>query len=70
MDIVTSAPTRTRSGGTGRALALGGGVALLALALTGCGSTDVDGAPVERKSFAMEGKTLTVDAENGLVDLV
>ncbi|MEU2797344.1 DUF4097 family beta strand repeat-containing protein [Streptomyces sp. NPDC007027] len=74
MDIVTSAPTRTRSGarlgGTGRALALGGGVALLGLALTGCGSTDVDGAPVERKSFALEGRTLTVDAENGLVDLV
>ncbi|MEV7461367.1 DUF4097 family beta strand repeat-containing protein [Streptomyces rubiginosohelvolus] len=74
MDIVTSAPTRTRSGarlgGTGRALALGGGVALLALALTGCGSTDVDGAPVERKSFALEGKTLTIDAENGVVDLV
>ncbi|MEU5036533.1 DUF4097 family beta strand repeat-containing protein [Streptomyces rubiginosohelvolus] len=74
MDIVTSAPTRTRSGarlgGTGRALALGGGVALLALALTGCGSTDVDGAPVERKSFGLEGKTLTVDAENGVVDLV
>ncbi|MET9768597.1 DUF4097 family beta strand repeat-containing protein [Streptomyces sp. NPDC006415] len=74
MDIVTSAPTRTRPkarlGAPGRALALGGGVALLALALTGCGSTDVDGAPVERKSFALEGKTLTISAENGLVDLV
>ncbi|MFE2973787.1 DUF4097 family beta strand repeat-containing protein [Streptomyces sp. NPDC059258] len=74
MDIVTSAPTRTRygarRGGTGRALALGGGVALLALALTGCGSTDVDGAPVERKSFALEGKTLTIDAESDVVDLV
>ncbi|MFI0879527.1 hypothetical protein C6W96_09350 [Streptomyces sp. CS149] len=75
MDIVTSAPTRTRSGArlggaAGRALALGGGVALLALALTGCGSTDVGGAPVERKSFALEGKTLTIDAENGVVDLV
>ncbi|CAM5703802.1 hypothetical protein SCALM49S_00745 [Streptomyces californicus] len=74
MQILTSAPARTRSGarhgGAGRALAVGGGVALLALALTGCGSTDVDEAPVERKSFALEGKTLTVDAENGAVDLV
>ncbi|WP_228992857.1 DUF4097 family beta strand repeat-containing protein [Streptomyces sp. DH8] len=74
MDILTSSPTRTRSGArlgaAGRALALGGGVALLALALTGCGGADVDGAPVERKSFALEGKTLTIDAENGVVDLV
>ncbi|MFJ2024944.1 DUF4097 family beta strand repeat-containing protein [Streptomyces sp. NPDC087897] len=74
MDILTSTPTRTpsgaRLGGVGRVLALGGGVALLALALTGCGSTDVEGAPVERKSFALEGKTLTIDAENGVVDLV
>ncbi|MFF5773828.1 DUF4097 family beta strand repeat-containing protein [Streptomyces californicus] len=74
MQILTSAAARTRSGarpgGAGRALAVGGGVALLALALTGCGSTDVDEAPVERKAFALEGKTLTVDAENGAVDLV
>lgn len=70
MDIVTSAATRTLRGTTGRALALGGGVALLALALTGCGGTDVDGAPVERKSFALEGKTLTIDSENATVDLV
>ncbi|MFG3404610.1 DUF4097 family beta strand repeat-containing protein [Streptomyces sp. NPDC048142] len=70
MDIVTSTPTRTRFGVPGRALALGCGVALLVLALTGCGSTDVDGAPVERKSFALEGKTLTIEADNGTVDLV
>lgn len=68
--MVTSAPTRTRLGAPGRALALGGGVALLMLALTGCGSTDVDSAPVERKSFALEGKALTIEAENGTVDLV
>ncbi len=30
----------------------------------------MDEAPVERKSFALEGKTLTVNAENGAVDLV
>ncbi|WP_103535910.1 DUF4097 family beta strand repeat-containing protein [Streptomyces sp. SM11] len=70
MDIVTIAPARTRLGAPGRALALGGGVALLTLALTGCGGTDVDGAPVERKSFALAGKTLTIGAENGTVDLV
>ncbi|WP_086778811.1 DUF4097 family beta strand repeat-containing protein [Streptomyces griseus] len=70
MDIVSSAPTRTRPGAPGRALALGGGVALLALALTGCGGTDVDGAPVERESFTLAGKVLTIEAENGIVDLV
>lgn len=70
MDIVKSAATRTLRGAPGRALALGGGVALLVLALTGCGSTDVEGAPVERKTFALEGKTLTIASENATVDLV
>ncbi|OKJ23945.1 hypothetical protein AMK21_03070 [Streptomyces sp. CB00316] len=70
MDIRTSAPTRKRSEAPGRVLAAGGGVALLALALTGCGSTDVDDAPVERTSFALQGKTLTIDAEDSTVTLV
>ncbi|MFE2289729.1 DUF4097 family beta strand repeat-containing protein [Streptomyces sp. NPDC059452] len=70
MDIRTSAPTRKRRGTPGRALAAGGGAVLLALALTGCGSTDVDDAPVERKAFALEGKTLTIDAEDSTVTLV
>ncbi|CAM5343213.1 hypothetical protein SCYAM73S_02553 [Streptomyces cyaneofuscatus] len=49
---------------------MGGGVALLALALSGCGGADVDDAPVERKSFALQGKTLTIDAEDSTVTLV
>lgn len=70
MDIHTSAPTREHRGGPGRALAVGTGAALFALALTGCGSSDLDDAPVERKAFALEGETLTVDAENSTVTLV
>lgn len=70
MDIRTSAPTRTRRRAPGRLLAVGSGATLLALGLTGCGSTDVDDAPVERKSFALQGKTLTIDAEDSIVTLV
>ncbi|MFF7339057.1 DUF4097 family beta strand repeat-containing protein [Streptomyces sp. NPDC008163] len=47
-----------------------GGTVLLVAALTGCGSTDVDDAPVEHKSFAFEGKALTIDAENSTVEVV
>ncbi|WP_299531302.1 DUF4097 family beta strand repeat-containing protein [uncultured Streptomyces sp.] len=34
------------------------------LGLSGCGSTDADAAPVERKSFALEGRELTIEAGN------
>ncbi|NED10367.1 DUF4097 family beta strand repeat-containing protein [Streptomyces sp. SID9124] len=47
-----------------------GGTVLLVAALTGCGSTDVDDAPVEHKSFAYGGKALTIDAENSTVAVV
>ncbi|MGA6169612.1 DUF4097 family beta strand repeat-containing protein [Streptomyces sp. NPDC012600] len=70
MDIRTDAPARERRGTPGRALAVASGAVLLALALTGCGSTDADDAPVERKSFALKGKTLTIDAEDSTVTLV
>ncbi|MEU0161056.1 DUF4097 family beta strand repeat-containing protein [Streptomyces sp. NPDC006261] len=70
MDIRTSAPTRKHRRASGRVLAVGSGAALLALGLTGCGSTDVDDAPVERKTFTLEGKTLTIDAEDSTVTLV
>ncbi|MEI7033687.1 DUF4097 family beta strand repeat-containing protein [Streptomyces pratensis] len=70
MDIVTSAPTRTWRRASGRALSVAGGAALLALSLTGCGGTDAEGAPVERKTFALEGTTLNIDSENATVDLV
>ncbi|WP_411078835.1 DUF4097 family beta strand repeat-containing protein [Streptomyces sp. cmx-18-6] len=70
MDIRTSAPTRTHRRVSGRVLAVGGGAMVLALALSGCGSADVDDAPVERKSFALGGKTLTIDAEDSTVSLI
>ncbi|WP_435970329.1 DUF4097 family beta strand repeat-containing protein [Streptomyces sp. Qhu_M48] len=41
---------------------LASGVAVLAL--SGCGSTDVEGAPVERKAFAFGGGALTVDSDD------
>ncbi|MEU5398889.1 DUF4097 family beta strand repeat-containing protein [Streptomyces sp. NPDC005963] len=39
-------------------------------ALVGCGSADVDGAPVERKSFPLSGKTLTIDSDNSSIEVV
>ncbi|MET9055899.1 DUF4097 family beta strand repeat-containing protein [Streptomyces bacillaris] len=70
MDIRISAPIRKQRGVPGRAVAVGVGVALVALALAGCGSADADDAPVERKTFALKGKTLTVDAADSTVTLV
>jgi hypothetical protein len=70
VDIRTSAPTRKRHRAPGRVIAVVSGAALLALALTGCGSADVDDAPVERRTFTLEGKALTVDAEDSTVTLV
>ncbi|MEU5820009.1 MULTISPECIES: DUF4097 family beta strand repeat-containing protein [Streptomyces] len=52
------------------ALVAVGGTVLLVAALTGCGSTDVDDAPVEHKSFAYGGKALTIEAENSTVQVV
>lgn len=61
--------TRTHSR-TGTLIAAAGGTALLVVALSGCGSTDVEGAPAERKSFAFSGKALTIDAGNSSLDIV
>ncbi|MCX4980656.1 DUF4097 family beta strand repeat-containing protein [Streptomyces sp. NBC_00572] len=47
-----------------RVLFASGGVLVASLALVGCGSTDVEGAPVERKTFAFGGTALTVDSDN------
>ncbi|MEU1370567.1 DUF4097 family beta strand repeat-containing protein [Streptomyces sp. NPDC005803] len=58
--------TRTRS----NALAAAGGTVLLVGVLSGCGGTDVEGAPAEHKSFAYSGKALTIDAENSTVEVV
>ncbi|MFE2054985.1 DUF4097 family beta strand repeat-containing protein [Streptomyces sp. NPDC059446] len=46
------------------------GTVLLVAALSGCGSADAEDAPAEHKSFAFDGKALTIDAENSTVDLV
>ncbi|MEU2072609.1 DUF4097 family beta strand repeat-containing protein [Streptomyces sp. NPDC013489] len=46
-----------------RVLLASGGVLVASLALVGCGS-DVEGAPVERKTFAFAGDALTVDSDN------
>ncbi|MFD9425263.1 MULTISPECIES: DUF4097 family beta strand repeat-containing protein [unclassified Streptomyces] len=62
-------PFRVRGAGRGRAVLVGGGAVLLALALSGCG-TDVDSAPVERKAFGIEGRTLTIVSENSSIELV
>lgn len=52
------------------ALVAAGGAVLLVGALSGCGSTDVEGATAEHKSFAYSGKALTIDAKNSTVDVV
>ncbi|MEW1611564.1 MULTISPECIES: hypothetical protein [unclassified Streptomyces] len=70
MDIRTCAPTRKHRRASGRVLAVASGGVLLALGLTGCASADVDDAAVERKAFALEGRTLTIDAEGSTVTLV
>jgi len=53
-----------------RAFVASGGAVLLGLALTGCGSTDPSDAPAEHKSFALSGKTLTIDSSNTALELV
>ncbi|CAM5570109.1 DUF4097 family beta strand repeat-containing protein [Streptomyces narbonensis] len=41
-----------------------GGVLAALFALSGCGTADAGEAPVERKTFAFDGKTLVVDSDN------
>jgi hypothetical protein len=53
-----------------RTLLASGGALLLGLALTGCGSTDPGDAPAEHKSFALSGKTLTIDSGQTSLELV
>ncbi|MDQ0796607.1 DUF4097 family beta strand repeat-containing protein [Streptomyces sp. B1I3] len=53
-----------------RTLIASGGTLLLVAGLSGCGSADVDDAPLEHKSFAFSGKTLTIDSENSTLELV
>lgn len=53
-----------------RTLLASGGAVAAALVVTGCGGANVDDAPVEHKSFAFSGKTLTIDADNSELKLV
>ncbi|MGW7414953.1 DUF4097 family beta strand repeat-containing protein [Streptomyces sp. NPDC054863] len=53
-----------------RTLLAAGGAVLVALAATGCGSSDASEAPVEKKNFAFSGKTLTIKSDNSAIDLV
>ncbi|MFJ2741216.1 DUF4097 family beta strand repeat-containing protein [Streptomyces sp. NPDC087440] len=55
---------------TTRTLLALGGAALVALAVTGCGSADAADAPVEKKSFAYEGKALTISSDDSRLTLV
>ena len=53
-----------------RMLLASGGAVVVALGVTGCGSADVEGAPVESKSFALSGTTLTIDSDNSDLEIV
>ncbi|WP_326697292.1 DUF4097 domain-containing protein [Streptomyces sp. NBC_01754] len=56
--------------GSKAALVATGGTVLLVAVLSGCGGTDVEGASVESKSFAYSGTSLTIDADDSVVDVV
>lgn len=53
-----------------RMLLASSGALAVVLGVGGCGSADVDGAPVERKSFAFSGDTLTVSSGNSDLEIV
>ncbi|WP_443076244.1 DUF4097 family beta strand repeat-containing protein [Streptomyces sp. NBC_01716] len=61
---------RTRSARRGRTFVVAGGAVLAVVVVGGCGSADADEAPVEKRSFAYSGKTLTIAADNSSIDLV
>ncbi|MFF3684472.1 DUF4097 family beta strand repeat-containing protein [Streptomyces sp. NPDC002187] len=53
-----------------RALLAAGILGVVAFGVAGCGRADADDAPVERKSFAFSGETLTVDSDESAITLV
>ncbi|MEU7032761.1 DUF4097 family beta strand repeat-containing protein [Streptomyces sp. NPDC046237] len=53
-----------------RTFLVAGGVLVGGLGLVGCGSTEVEGAPVEKKAFAFSGDSLVVDADNSELEIV
>jgi hypothetical protein len=62
--------TRVIPGRRGRGAALLAGAGVLVVTLTGCGGANAEDAPVERKSFALEGKSLTIDSDNSRLEVV
>ncbi|MGV9286175.1 DUF4097 family beta strand repeat-containing protein [Streptomyces sp. NPDC003719] len=54
---------------TVRALAAAGAVAVLVAGLSGCSSADEDKEP-DHRSFALQGSTLTVDADDSALEIV
>ncbi|MFC8824442.1 DUF4097 family beta strand repeat-containing protein [Streptomyces sp. NPDC057137] len=60
----------TRRTRRARTLVAAGGAVLAVVAVSGCGSADADEAPVEKRSFAFSGKTLTIASGNTSIDLV
>ncbi|MEU0991913.1 DUF4097 family beta strand repeat-containing protein [Streptomyces sp. NPDC005953] len=69
-------PTRTTTIAARRRSRIGRGLVVLAggggllLALVGCGSADAEAAPVERKSFPLDGESLTIDSDNSSIKVV
>ncbi|MFB6954776.1 DUF4097 family beta strand repeat-containing protein [Streptomyces niveus] len=60
----------TRRTRRARTLAAASGAVLAVVAVGGCGSADAGEAPVEKRSFAFSGKTLTIASGNSSIDLV
>ncbi|WP_435594574.1 DUF4097 family beta strand repeat-containing protein [Streptomyces panacea] len=61
---------RTRDTRRARTIVATGGAVLALVAVSGCGSADADEAPVEKRSFAFSGKTLTIASGNTSIELV
>ncbi|WP_189108161.1 DUF4097 family beta strand repeat-containing protein [Streptomyces camponoticapitis] len=66
----TARTSDTRPARRRRTLGVTGGAVLAAVVVSGCGSADAGEAPVEKRSFAYSGKTLTISADNSSLDLV
>ncbi|MFJ2826504.1 DUF4097 family beta strand repeat-containing protein [Streptomyces sp. NPDC087263] len=64
-----TARTHTRSTRT-RAVAVTGAMAVVALLAAGCGASAGDDKEPEHRSFALNGRTLTVDSDDSALDLV
>jgi hypothetical protein len=67
--MARTARTRTRSTRT-RTVAVTGAVAVVALLAAGCGASAGDDKEPEHRSFALNGRTLTVDSDDSALDLV